>query len=52
MIDWILIGILAVILGAAAGYIYKAKKSGHKCVGCPHAGSCGAKHGHSQCHGL
>ncbi len=35
MTDIIVIAILTVILGAAVGYIYKAKKSGAKCIGCP-----------------
>lgn len=39
-IDWILIGLVAAILGAAALYIYKAKKGGKKCIGCPSSGSC------------
>ena len=33
MIDYILIGVLLVIIGAAARYVYKAKKSGKKCIG-------------------
>lgn len=32
--------ILAAILGGAARYIYRAKKSGKKCIGCPDAGGC------------
>ena len=40
MTDIIIIAILAVILGGAARYIYKAKKSGAKCIGCPAANSC------------
>ena len=43
MIDVIVIAILAVIVGMAAGYVYKAKKSGAKCIGCPFAGECGGK---------
>ncbi len=39
-IDYILIAIVAAIVGGAAFYIYKAKKSGKKCIGCPSAGSC------------
>lgn len=34
MTDIIVIAILAIILGAAVRYIYKAKKSGAKCIGC------------------
>ncbi len=40
MTDIIIILILALILGGAAGYIWKAKKSGKKCIGCPDGGSC------------
>ena len=35
MIDYIVIAILVVIVAAAAFYVYKAKKSGKKCIGCP-----------------
>ncbi|MBQ7300899.1 MAG: FeoB-associated Cys-rich membrane protein [Clostridia bacterium] len=40
MIDLIVILILAVIAGAAGLYIYRAKKRGQTCIGCPHAGAC------------
>ncbi len=40
LIDYILIAVLAAILGGAAIYIYRAKKSGKKCIGCPDSGSC------------
>lgn len=43
MIDYIVIGILAVIIAAAAFYVYKAKKSGRKCIGCPDGCSCSSK---------
>ena len=39
-VDYIIIAIVAAIIGGAAFYIYKAKKSGKKCIGCPDAGSC------------
>ena len=32
--------IIVAIVGAASFYIYKAKKSGKKCIGCPDGGSC------------
>ena len=41
MVNIVLIAILAGILGGAAYYIYKVKKSGAKCVGCAHANTCG-----------
>lgn len=33
--------IIAAILGGASFYIYKEKKNGAKCIGCPHSKSCG-----------
>ncbi len=39
----IIIVIVAIIIGLAGGYVYKAKKSGQKCIGCPHANSCNTK---------
>lgn len=38
MENWIAIGIIVLILGLAAGYVIKSKKSGKKCIGCP--GNC------------
>jgi hypothetical protein len=43
MTDIIVIAVVAVIVGLAVGYIYKAKKGGKKCVGCPYGSSCSAK---------
>ena len=39
-IDLLIVGIIAMILGAAALYIYKAKKKGVKCIGCPEGAKC------------
>lgn len=41
--DVLIVLILLVILGGAALYIYKAKKRGQTCIGCPHAKTCGGK---------
>ena len=43
MTDIIVIAVLAVILGAAAAYIIRAKKSGQKCIGCPYSKECASK---------
>ena len=43
LVDWIVIAVIALIIGGAAAYIIKAKKSGKKCIGCPDSCSCGAK---------
>ena len=39
MTDFIVVAILAVVLGSAIRYMVKAKKSGARCIGCS-AGSC------------
>ena len=49
--DFIVIAVLAVILIAAAGYIYKAKKSGKTCIGCPEGGCGGCSGGCGHCGG-
>lgn len=41
-VDYIIIAVVVLILGAAGLYVYKAKKSGKKCIGCPDSGSCPA----------
>lgn len=41
MTDVIIIAVVAVLIFLAARYIYKEKKAGKVCVGCPHSGSCG-----------
>ncbi|MDD5948980.1 MAG: FeoB-associated Cys-rich membrane protein [Lachnospiraceae bacterium] len=43
MEDLIVIGILFVIVGAAVLYIWKEKKKGTRCIGCPSAGCCSGK---------
>ena len=49
MIDFIVVAVLVVIVAAAAFYVYKAKKSGKKCIGCPDGCSCGSKKDSSHC---
>ena len=36
--------VIAAIVGLAGLYVYKAKKRGQKCIGCPHAKSCPGTH--------
>ena len=52
MADLIIIAVVALIIGGAAGYIYKAKKRGTRCIGCPNASTCGGSCGcgHSNSH--
>lgn len=40
MADLIILVILALLIGCAVLYIYKSRKKGHRCVGCPYAGQC------------
>ena len=42
MTDLIIVLVVAVILLLAGIYIYRTKKSGKKCIGCPYADKCGA----------
>lgn len=42
MTNWIIVGILLVIIGAAGIYLIRARKKGQKCIGCPDRGHCGA----------
>lgn len=39
----ILITVILAILGGASFYIYRAKKRGEHCVGCPYAKECMSK---------
>ena len=36
----VLIAVIALILGGAGFYIFKVKKSGKKCIGCPDSCAC------------
>ena len=42
MENYIIIVVLLAIVGLSAFYVYKAKKKGKKCIGCPYGGSCDA----------
>jgi hypothetical protein len=39
----ILIAILIFIVGSILFYLFKAKKQGQTCIGCPYAKECGKK---------
>lgn len=39
----IIIAILLIIVSAIFLYLYKAKKSGQTCIGCPYAKQCSGK---------
>ena len=37
--------VLLAVIGGAGFYVYKAKKRGQVCIGCPHAKKCGGNCG-------
>ena len=39
-VDYILIGVLLLVVAGAAFAVWRAKKSGKKCIGCPDSGAC------------
>ena len=39
-VDILIVAVILLIAGLAGWYIYKAKKSGKKCIGCPESGNC------------
>lgn len=43
--DYIILAVLAAIIGGVVWYIVRAKKSGKKCIGCPDGGCSGSKDG-------
>lgn len=45
MENYIIIGVVLLIIGLAALYISREKKKGKKCIGCPESGN-----GCCQCH--
>jgi len=45
IVDYIAIAAIVLIVGLAVLYIVRAKKSGQKCVGCPHSKQCGSSCG-------
>jgi hypothetical protein len=49
--DWIVIGVIALVIGGAVAYIVKAKKSGKKCIGCPDSCACSASNSKNTCGG-
>ena len=45
MENFIIIAIVACIVGGIILYLYKAKKRGETCIGCPYAKQCAGKCG-------
>ena len=49
MENLLLVFVIGTIVGAAAGYVRRAKKRGVKCVGCPDSGTCSGNCGCCSC---
>lgn len=49
MENLIVIAIVLIIVGLASAYIYKEKKKGKVCVGCPYGGTCASAGSCSGC---
>ncbi|MBR2452788.1 MAG: FeoB-associated Cys-rich membrane protein [Clostridia bacterium] len=49
MKNFIIIFVLIAIIGLISRYIYKSKKNGKKCIGCPYSETCGKKSGDFDC---
>lgn len=45
----IVIAVLVLIIGSAVTYIIKEKKSGTKCIGCPHSKECSSNKNGGRC---
>ena len=48
-IDYVVIAVVVLILGAAVYAIYRSRKNGNKCIGCPNSGKCSADSDNNQC---
>lgn len=42
--DWIVIAAVVLIVASVSIYIWRQKKKGVKCIGCPYAEECSKKH--------
>lgn len=45
MVNLTALAVIAAAVAAAVRYIYKEKKRGARCVGCPYSGTCGGSCG-------
>ena len=49
IVDFVVMAVVLAIIGGAVFYIYKSKKNGKKCIGCPDSGSCSGTCGSCSC---
>lgn len=48
-VDYVIIAVILAVVGIAGWYVYKSKKSGKKCIGCPDGCVCSGKNGQCGC---
>ena len=48
-VDFIIIAIVVCLIAAVGMYLYRAKKRGQACVGCPYSKQCGSKTSSCSC---
>ena len=49
LVDYGIIAVILAIVGIAGGYVYRSRKSGRKCIGCPNGCACSGKNGQCGC---
>ena len=49
-IDYLILAVIAGIIALAGFAIYRSKKSGKKCIGCPDSGACSGNCSGCSCH--
>lgn len=51
LIDYLIIAVILGVLTLSGLFIYKSKKRGKKCIGCPDSCACSATNCAGGCHG-
>jgi hypothetical protein len=44
-IDYVILAVIALVIGGAVFFMVKAKRSGKRCIGCPDSGKCSSAGG-------
>ena len=47
--DYVVIGVIVLLVGAAVAYIIREKRKGKKCIGCPYCSSCSSRNSKNGC---
>jgi len=49
ILDFAILAVIVAVIGGSVIYIYRSKKKGTKCIGCPDSGRCSHNNGLSGC---